>query len=222
MSSHMIGYLPLTIALRLTSLGNEYHMARRLMSRAGTLEDIISDRRSMAQEEKKIYRIDDNISFRKCSLADGDAVTHGDCTSYYTQSRNWTEYYHCNQEGIHFHCTKHPEIELDFVNNNYGDTELSCPKCGKTVWKGDYSALKSRCLKMLNIPIFKEAKLIRLDDWYTPEVKKKEKLESNYWVETDVKTDKDGDTMIVLYVGNKDSKEKAQFFIKPECQTANY
>ena len=31
-----------------------------------------------------------------------------------------------------------------------------------------------------------------------------------------IKTDKDGDTIIVVYVGHKDSDEKAQFFIKPE------
>ena len=28
--------------------------------------------------------------------------------------------------------------------------------------------------------------------------------------------DRDDDTIIVLYVGNRNSKEKAQFFIKPE------
>ena len=31
-----------------------------------------------------------------------------------------------------------------------------------------------------------------------------------------MKTDKDGDTIVVLYVGKRDSKEKCQFFIKPE------
>ena len=55
-----------------------------------------------------------------------------------------------------------------------------------------------------------------MDDWYVPEIKKKEKMESGYWMTTDVKTDKDGDTIIVLYVGHKDSKEKVQYFIKPE------
>ena len=34
--------------------------------------------------------------------------------------------------------------------------------------------------------------------------------------EGNVKTDKDGDTIIVVYIGHKDSSEKAQFFIKPE------
>ena len=41
---------------------------------------------------------------------------------------------------------------------------------------------------MLNIPEFKNAKLIRLDDWYVPEIKKKEKMESGYWMTTDVKS----------------------------------
>lgn len=31
-----------------------------------------------------------------------------------------------------------------------------------------------------------------------------------------VKTDKDNDTIIVLYVGKKNTKEKSQIFIKPE------
>ena len=69
---------------------------------------------------------------------------------------------------------------------------------------------------MLNIPEFKNAKLIRLDDWYVPKIKEKKKTESGYWIHTDVKTDKDGDTIIIIYVGHKDSNEKVQYFIKPE------
>ena len=69
---------------------------------------------------------------------------------------------------------------------------------------------------MLNIPEFKNAKLIRLDDWYVPEIKEKKKTESGYWIHTDVKTDKDGDTIIIVSVGHKDSNEKVQYFIKPE------
>ena len=69
---------------------------------------------------------------------------------------------------------------------------------------------------MLNIEKFKGAKLIRLDDYYVPEVKANVKTESNYWIKADVKTDKDNDTIIVLYVGNKNTKEKIQYFIKPE------
>ena len=69
---------------------------------------------------------------------------------------------------------------------------------------------------MMNIEIFKDAQLIRLDDWYVPEIKKKENIGSDYFLTTQVKTDKDGDTMVVLYVGNKGSDKKAQYFIKPE------
>ena len=57
---------------------------------------------------------------------------------------------------------------------------------------------------------------MRLDDWYVHEIKDKRKDESGYWIQTDVKTDKDGDTIIVVYIGHKDFKEKAQFFVKPE------
>ena len=96
------------------------------------------------------------------------------------------------------------------------DIYFECPKCRNKIKIDNINELKSKCLKMLNMEIFKNAKLIRLDDWYFPEIKSKEKTESGYWIHSDVKTDKDGDTIIVLYVGHKNSKEKVQYFIKPE------
>lgn len=167
-------------------------------------------------EDKTIFRLNDDISFRKCSLFDEDKLTFGDCTNFSTAERNWRTYYTCNQGGIHFHCTKHPEIELEVESRNYRSTTYYCPKCRKNIEIEDGGELKSRCLRMLNIPTFKNAKLVRLDDWYVHEIKEKKKDESGYWITTNVKTDKDGDTIIVVYVGHKDSDEKAQFFIKPE------
>lgn len=70
-------------------------------------------------------------------------------------------------------------------------------------------------MRMLNIELFKGAKLIRLDDWYIPEVKAKEEI-SDYWITTNVKKDRDGDTIIIIYVGHKGNEKKAQFFVKPE------
>ena len=61
--------------------------------------------------------------------------------------------------------------------------------------------------------------IIKLDDIYYPEKKSKIKTESGYWITTEVKTDKDSDTIIVLYIGNSDEKykkEKCQIFIQPE------
>lgn len=167
--------------------------------------------------DKTIYRLNDDISFRKCSLFDGDNLTFGNCTNFSTAERNWRTYYSCNQDGIHFHCTSHPEIELEIENSDYGFVAIyRCPKCNKIIEIENNRELKSKCLRMLNIPEFKDAKLVRLDDWYVHEIKEKVKDESGYWITTNVKTDKDGDTIIVVYVGHKDSNEKAQFFIKPE------
>ena len=36
----------------------------------------------MSTENKVIYRLDDNISFRKCTLYDGGELFHGDCTNF--------------------------------------------------------------------------------------------------------------------------------------------
>lgn len=171
----------------------------------------------MDEEEKIIYRLDDDISFRKCTLFGGSRLTHGSCTNFYEKEENWREYCYCNQNGIHFHCTKHPEIELDTIQDEYSSTKkLKCPKCNKEIEVDNFHELLSKCLKMLNIPDFKDAKFVRLDDWYVAEVKKKEKTPSGYWIKTDVKTDRDGDTIIVVYVGNENTTDKAQFFIKPE------
>lgn len=167
--------------------------------------------------DKIIYRLDDRISFRKCSLADEHKLSFGDCTNSSTMEENWRIYHCCNQGGIHYHCTQHPEIELENITKEY-DIAITyrCPRCKMDIEIDNPHELRSKCLRMLNIPEFKGAKLIRLDDWYVPEIKDKKKTETGYWIHTDVKTDKDGDTIIVVYVGHKNSKEKVQYFIKPE------
>ena len=64
--------------------------------------------------------------------------------------------------------------------------------------------------------MFLDAKLVRLDDWYIPELKEKEKPTPEYHLTTNIKTDKDGDTIVVLYVSYVGNKDKVQYFIKPE------
>lgn len=162
-----------------------------------------------------IYRLNDEISFRKCSLHDKSMLNRGDCTNYHVKEMSWKDYYYCNQDGIHLHCTKHPEIELNVENQNY-KIELICPKCNKGIEIQSLESIYSSCQKLLNIEKFKGAKLIRLDDWYIPEIKERLKLDSEYWISTHVKTDKEGNTVVVLYIGHKGSDEKVQFFIKPE------
>ena len=51
----------------------------------------------MTTENKVIYRLDDNISFRKCTLYDGGELFHGDCTNFSEREENWHTYYFCNQ-----------------------------------------------------------------------------------------------------------------------------
>ena len=167
-------------------------------------------------DDKTIFRLNDELSFRKCSLFDSDNLTFGNCTNFSTLERNWRTYYYCNQEGIHFHCTTHPEIEFEIKTESYGSITYSCPKCRNRIEVENPKELRNKCLRMLNIPEYKDATLVRLDDWYVHEIKDKRKDESGYWIQTDVKTDKDGDTIIVVYIGHKDFKEKAQFFVKPE------
>ena len=162
----------------------------------------------------RIYRIDDSISFRCCSLFEGELLSPGDCTHYCDDFRDFVRYYSCCQHGIHYHCTEHPELELEF---DLCSQILKCPRCETSIATENLNGLRSRCLRMLNAERFKGAKLIRIDDWYTPEIKKEiEDVPSPYWAKAQVKTDKDGDTIVILYIGYQGEKDKAQFFIKPE------
>lgn len=164
------------------------------------------------ENDLEIYRYNEQISFRKCSLFGNHRVNFGDCTSFYEENN----YYNCRQYGIHFHCTNHINVELKNFRDNLGGFYLKCPICNNIIVVDDLDSLISECLKLLNNEKFKNAKLIRLDDYYVKEVKLPKQKISDYWISADVKTDKDNDTIIVLYVGLKDSNEKSQFFIKPE------
>lgn len=104
-------------------------------------------------------------------------------------------------------------MEYDLSSDS---TVLTCPKCRNQIEIGSTRTLISRCLRVLNREIFKDATLVRLDDWYTPEIKEKTKPTPDYRLTTNIKTDKDGDTIVVLYVSYIGTGDKVQYFIKPE------
>lgn len=174
----------------------------------------------MAKQENKMYRLNDDICFRKCCLADNQIhLENDDYTNFNAKEVSKEIHFSCKQYGIHLHCTKHPQYELSVLHEETFDYDyLCCPICKESIYIESVDETIKDCLRLLNTPKFKDAKLIRLDDWYIPELKyevKDEKI-SDYWIKSDVKTDKDGDTIVVLYVGSKNNTEKAQFFIKPE------
>lgn len=171
------------------------------------------------KEKLELYNYNDKILFRKCSLFSKPSLKFGDCTAFYQEAdEQFKKYFYCSQLGIHLHCTKHPNVEYEEINNPLGITYLKCPICKEAIYIEDKNALIKNCLKKSNMEKFKNAKIIRVDEYYAKEIKKKitDKRATNYWIEADVKTDKDGDTMVVLYVGKRNSKDKCQFFIKPE------
>ena len=118
----------------------------------------------MNDQNNKIYRYNDTFSFRKCSLSeDVKSQKTGDCTSFKDIHENYKDYYVCSQHGIHLHCTKHPEIELLEIERRYSFSVLKCPKCDIEL-EVDKDGMIKECLKLLNIPKFKNAKFVRLDE----------------------------------------------------------
>ena len=105
-------------------------------------------------DEKLIYRLDDNISFRKCSLFGGGSLTRGNCTCFHQEEVKWKNHYFCNCEGIHLHCTKHPEIEFEIRYDDYSGTHLFCPKCNAEIEIDNFNVIINKCLRMLNNFIF--------------------------------------------------------------------
>ena len=73
----------------------------------------------MDNERVRIFRLDDNISFRKCALYNGKKSEFGDCTEFSRVEENWRHYFVCEHYGIHLHCTKHPEIEYEITDDTY-------------------------------------------------------------------------------------------------------
>ena len=136
------------------------------------------------RDENEMYRLDDNISFRKCTLFENyNELDVGDCTNYILVNCMDEPFYKCGQYGIHLHCTKHLGIELKLVDTGY-TKYLTCKKCNNKIRIDDTSKLIQECKKLLNIEKFKDAKLIRLDDYYVPELSKKidlDKKSSDYW-----------------------------------------
>ena len=101
---------------------------------------------------------------------------------------------------------------------------FSCPFCANAGindgfrFSEDYNTLRKKALSMVNKIDMKNATLIKIDDFYIPEIKHSVDLgdKSDYFVKSEVKTDKDGDTIVVLYIGRKSEGKKAQLFVKPE------
>jgi hypothetical protein len=84
-----------------------------------------------------------------------------------------------------------------------------------------------QALALKNAEMFKDVELVRLDDFYIPELKveikggkttiaNKSELPSDYKVICDVKKDKDDDTMIMIQVFKGDKSKGVQVFVKPE------
>jgi hypothetical protein len=134
---------------------------------------------------------------------------------------------------MHFHCANHPELELVEKRASVGvGMEWHCLLC-KAVARIDgfrdepRDFLVKQAKSLMNLEQFKNAKLIRLDDYYVPEIRldiKGEKtvitnrteLPSEYHITCDVKKDRDGDTMVMLQIFKSGDQKGAQFFIKPE------
>ena len=160
------------------------------------------------EEKTEIYSFDDDINFG----FDKRRIKWDD----------WTSILEC-PENIVFLCKRHNGVRLTPISDirHPEKIRLVCPQCknesiSSTTFKGMYGDLQSQAFALYAKNDWKNAKLIRVDDWYMKEVKKKQNIDSDYWIDCKVSTDKDGDTMIMLLIGNKNSTDKAQYFIKPE------
>lgn len=130
--------------------------------------------------------------------------------------------------AVTFVCPKHRVdlVEEKFLFKGTHGFRLSCPLCEQdddykpVRFDGiDYPILEKKALALLDKSDLENAKLIRLNDVYTKEITKfnaDPQKDSCYSIKADVKTDINGDTIVILYIGYKGEKDKTQLFIKPE------
>ncbi|MDR3125715.1 MAG: hypothetical protein LBU20_01410 [Candidatus Nomurabacteria bacterium] len=141
--------------------------------------------------------------------------------------------------GVYFYCPNHEKIELtsritETTRGKKTDikTKFICPICvsqkiASYTYHGGLDEIQKQALALKNSKEFKDTKLIRLDDYYIPELKveikgektiivNKSELPAEYKVVCDVKKDKDGDTIIMIQVFKDGDTKGAQVFVKPE------
>ncbi len=184
----------------------------------------------MSDSAKKIYRLNDRYYFRICD--------YDDCTD---RQSHWKGHEKCladpfsmaqepHEGGVHLHCPEHNEFEMVVSQSGLGPRSygLSCTACGSErigrMLITEIETIKQQARAALNSSMFKNAKLIRLDDFYTPEISAKDTAtkDSKYWMSYDVKETKDGKPLLVLYLGDRSEKSKAQFFIDPETKKLSH
>lgn len=165
----------------------------------------------MSSNEKELYQYNDELLF--CIKSRG----------------NWEPFDEtAENRAVTFVCPEHKVelVEEKFLMRGTNGFRLSCPLCEQEKdykpirFDGiDYKILEKKALALLDKSDLENAKLIRLNDVYTKEITKfnaNPDKESDYSIKADIKTDVNGDTIVILYIGYKGEKEKAQFFIKPE------
>ncbi len=195
-----------------------------MLREAQKKEDILNGR--------AVYALSSTLAFRDCSKTGhctskryaSDQVNELNARGYEnvvgyidTDIREMGSY--CTQEDIHWQCAKHPAREYVKENGRYICAECAdINKKSKKSYTGilfDEELMRKKAKASMNITYLQKFNLVRLDDVYVTEVKDKVKLESDYGITSTVKTDKDGDTEVMLLVGKK-GHAKSQIFIKPE------
>lgn len=185
--------------------------------------------------EKRIYKFNDWLLFRICSFED--------CTK---RKVHWGEHIKCepfallpcNHVGsVHFHCVRHKEVELAIENRMNGPRSLSliCAICASNgdnrtdtrlerLTLADITTLQEQALALSNSEKFKNAQLVRLDDYYMPELSGKDlaSKESKYWLSYNVKENRYGQPILILYLGDRKDHSKIQFFVEPETKKLSH
>lgn len=159
---------------------------------------------------KELYQYNDRLLFR---------VKHNGNISFDETIEDRTVSFVCPEHRIDL-------VEEKFLLPGTRGFRLSCPLCEQEEgykpirFDGiDFGILEKKALALLDKSDLENAKLIRLNDVYTKEITKFDadpEKNSDYSIKADIKTDVNGDTIVILYIGYKGKKDKTQLFIKPE------
>lgn len=141
-----------------------------------------------------------------------------------------------NDQTALAYCPEHQGIELDIVNE-YGspigqgrfnvifdNTSFICPLDSKAyMLEGDYFTLQRRVIAIIDAENFKDAKIVDLDNIYTPILRVSPKpKDDRYSIQVEVDETQHGKKLVIYAMDRENSSEKTQIFIDPQLDKISF
>ncbi|AHB42448.1 hypothetical protein RAAC3_TM7C00001G0602 [Candidatus Saccharibacteria bacterium RAAC3_TM7_1] len=141
-----------------------------------------------------------------------------------------------NSEVAFAHCPTHQGIQLDILSNDgrpvdqarmkyiLSSTRFVCPMDNKMFSiENDYFTLRRRVIAITKSEAYKDAKIIDIDNIYTPILRVAPKpKDDRYSVQVEIDETPNGKKLVIYAIDRKNPDEKTQIFIDPQFDKISF